>query len=56
MIAGGNRKQGVFLDEKDFKQFLTYVLNRHICLCELFQSALWGGGAPFSRALQGNPM
>jgi len=27
VIARGNRKQGVFLDEKDFKQFLAYVLN-----------------------------
>jgi REP element-mobilizing transposase RayT len=27
VIARGNRKQGVFLDEKDFKQFLAYVVN-----------------------------
>ncbi len=27
VIIRRNRKQGVFLDEKDFKQFLTYVLN-----------------------------
>jgi len=27
VITRGNRKQGVFLDEKDFKQFLTYLSN-----------------------------
>ncbi len=27
VITRGNRKQVIFLDEKDFKQFLTYLLN-----------------------------
>jgi putative transposase len=27
VITRGNRKQGIFLDEKDFQQFLGYLLN-----------------------------